>query len=92
MTSAQKRTALNHYSAYKRSTTYSLNEAYGKYSSAKANAWEYCENLMEKHDGHGLKVISHNAHIFTAGFMFEQDGKEMFMYISPSSDIPVEVA
>ena len=92
MTSAQKRTALNHYSAYKRSTTYSLDSAYGTDSSAKARAWRYCEDLMNQYDGYGLKVIGHNYHTFSAGFMFEQDGKEMFMYITHARDTAVEVA
>lgn len=92
MTAQDKRKALSHYDRYERSSDYSLNSAYGKYSSAKAQAWKYCEELMQEHNGWGLKVISHNTHMFTAGFMFEQDGKEMFMYISPSKDIAVEVA
>ena len=92
MTPAEKRTALNHYSAYKRSTTYSLDSAYGTYSSAKARAWRYCEELMQEHNGYGLKVIAHNCHTFSAGFMFEQDGKEMFMYITHARDTAVEVA
>lgn len=92
MTAQDKRTALNHYSAYKRSTTYSLDSAYGTYSSAKARAWRYCEDLMQKYDGHGLKVIGYNCHTFSAGFMFEKDGKTMFMYITHARDTAVEVA
>ena len=46
---------------------------------------------MYKFNGYGLKVISANGYQFTAGFMFEEDGKTMFMYISKSHDIAVEV-
>ena len=91
LTSADRRLALRNYDAYKRSTKYSLYDAYGTFSRAKAEAWEYCENLMKEYDGYGLKVISHNGYKFTAGFMFEWDNCQMFMYISRSYDIAVEV-
>jgi outer membrane phospholipase A len=92
LTYAHRRLALKNYDAYKRSTSYALYDVYGSCSSAKMRAWDYCKELMHKFDGYGLKVISHNCHQFTAGFMFESDGKEMFMYISKNHDIAVEVA
>lgn len=91
LTPANRRLALKNYDAYKRSTKYSLYDAYGSFSKAKAEAWQYCENLMKEYDGYGLKVISHNGYQFTAGFMFEYEGSTMFMYISRSYDIAVEV-
>ena len=87
-----RRTALSHYEAYKRSYDYSLRDVYTSWSTAKEKAWDYCKELMDKFDGRGLKVISHSRHMFTAGFMFEEDGKTMFMFISPSRDIAIEVA
>jgi hypothetical protein len=92
LTSANRRTALRHYDAYQRSTSYELYDVYGRCSSAKMKAWDYCKELMYKFNGYGLKIISANGYQFTAGFMFEEDGKEMFMYISKSHDIAVEVA
>lgn len=91
LTSANRRLALRNYDAYQRSTSYELYDVYGRYSSAKAKAWDYCKELMYKFNGYGLKVISANGYQFTAGFMFEEDGKTMFMYISKSHDIAVEV-
>ena len=91
-TATQKRQALNHYSAYKRSGMYSLEDAYGKYSSAKASAWRYCERLMDSKSGWGLKIITANGYQLTAGFEFTgEEGQLMFMYISKSSDVAVEV-
>lgn len=92
-TSAQKRAARQHYPAYVRSTDYSLGDAYGRYSSAKASAWRYCEELCEKHSGWGLKVIGHSSHFFSAGFKFAdpETGVVMFMYIAPTFDQSVEV-
>jgi hypothetical protein len=92
LTSTDRRRALSHYDAYKRSTATSLRDVYGTYSRAKDEAWDYCKELMYKFNGYGLRVISSSRYMFTAGFMFEEDGKEMFMYISPSRDIAVEVA
>jgi hypothetical protein len=47
---------------------------------------------MYKFGGYALRVISSSRYMFTAGFMFEEDGKQMFMYITPSRDIAIEVA
>lgn len=92
MTSADKRNARAHYRAYHRSGMYSLSDAYGSYSSAKASAWRYCERLMDEKSGWGLKVITAPTHQFTAGFEFcGEEGQLMFMYITKSKDIPVEV-
>lgn len=92
LTSANRRTALKHYDAYQRSFNYELYDVYGRCSSAKMKAWDYCKELMYKFNGYGLKIISANGYQFTAGFMFEEDGKTMFMYISKTHDIAVEVA
>ena len=92
LTSANRRAALRHYDAYQRSTSYELYDVYGRCSSAKMKAWDYCKELMYKFNGYGLKIISANGYQFTAGFMFEEDGKTMFMYISKTHDIAVEVA
>ena len=91
-TSEARRAALKHYDAYRKSYNYRLSDVYGSYSRAKEDAWEYCKELMDKFNGYGLKVITYSRDIFTAGFMFEEDGKTMFMYISPKRDIAVEVA
>ena len=71
-----------------------LNSAYGRYSKAKQNAWEYCKDLCDKKHGEGLKVISRNGWRFTAGFVFPhpKTGELMFMYISPSYDQEVSLA
>ncbi len=87
-----RRVAMSHYEDYKKSTAHSLRDVYGRFSAAKENAWRYCEDLMQMFDGYGLKVIASNGYMFTAGFMFEEDGKTMFMYITPSRDVAIEVA
>lgn len=87
----QKRNATSHIHQYNRSNATSLDSVYGRYSSAKARAWDYCLNLCEEKHGRNLKVISHNVSIFTAGFVFTDtvDGDERFMFITPSYDCEV---
>ena len=81
----------NAYMSYLRSGLYSLYDCYNNFSSRKAQAWEYCQNLMEEKNGSGLKVISYNTNFFTAGFVYEDEGKKMFMYITASSDVASEI-
>lgn len=89
--SYQRRMAKGNIESWKRSADYSLDSAYGRYSSAKANAWKYCRELCAKYEGRGLKVISHNTYMFTAGFEYDniETGEVMFMFITPSYDVTV---
>lgn len=92
MTNADKKQALAHYESYKRSSNTSLYDVYSSFSREKANAWEDCKELMYKKNGHGLRIISANWYMFTAGFKYEEDGKQMFMYITKTKDVAVEVS
>ncbi len=69
-----------------------LADAYGSYSKAKADAWKYCEEKRDKYDGWGLKVLSHNTYMFTAGFEFEnpETGAVALCIITPSKDFAFE--
>ena len=89
----RERTALSRYTDYIRSNASDLSDVYGRYSTAKAVAWNYCKDLMAKHDGWGLRIISHNGFMFTAGFEFSdpETGVLKFMYITKTSDTAVEV-
>lgn len=89
----RERTALKQYPYYRQSCAYDLSCVYASYSTAKAQAWRYCEDLMVKNDGWGLRVISHNVFMFTAGFLFRDPETDAlkFMYITKSYDTAVEV-
>lgn len=90
---ARERTALSRYEDYKRSNATDLSDVYGRYSTAKARAWNYCKDLMRQHEGWGLRIITHNGFMFTAGFEFTdpETGVLMFMYITKTYDEAVEV-
>lgn len=84
--------AKGNYEAYLRSEKYSLFDAYDRPSTHKEAAWDYCKDLCAQYDGYGLKVISKNTFIFTAGFLFlSTSGKQMFMFITPNYNRVCEV-
>ena len=89
----QKRQARNHYEAWKRSEDYALEFVYGRYSANKTSAWRYCREKQRELNGYGLKVITHNCMVFTAGFEYSdpETGVAMFYYISPSFDCAIEI-
>ena len=75
------------YERFLRSNMETLRDAYAKPSTRKEAAWEYCKELCAKYEGWGLRVISKNCFMFTAGFLFlSTSGKEKFMYITPEYD------
>lgn len=79
------------YVLYKNSTMESLADAYGRYSERKRKAWDGCKALCYQCNGHGLKVIGANTSFFSAGFEFEQDGRECFMFITKSENTAVYI-
>lgn len=89
----KKRVARANYSRYLTSRYDELYKAYSRASEKKWSAWEYCKGLCYKYGGHGLRVISFNTFIFTAGFEYTdaETGAAMFCYITPSYDCFTEV-
>lgn len=63
-----------------------LDDAYGRYSSAKAVAWRDCERKCAERDGYGLSVIGHNSSYFSAGFTYTGEMGKMFYVMTPTYD------
>lgn len=86
--SYQIKSAKAHIPMYENSWWYDLRDAYERYSSRKARAWDYCVHKMIEYNGLGLKVISRNTNVFTAGFVFfdKETGEPMFYYITANYD------
>ena len=63
-----------------------LSEVYGRYSSAKAAAWEECESICAELDGRNLCIKSSNVFVFTAQFEFvhPENGRPMVCHITPA--------
>lgn len=78
--------------AYVRSGANCLADSYGSYSRAKREAWKYCEEKRDALDGWGLKVLTHNSFMFTAGFEFKnpETGAVALCIITPSEDFAFE--
>lgn len=75
--------AKGNYERFLRSDMDDIYKAYAKPSKYKVSAWEDCKRLCAMYDGYGLRVISKNCFMFTAGFLFlTTSGKEKFMFIT----------
>ena len=55
--------------AYNRSDIYSLNQAYGKPSTAKTRADYHCRMMMQSEGGHDYKIIGYNGFYFTVAWI-----------------------
>lgn len=55
--------------AYNHSDIYSLNQAYGKPSTAKTRADYSCRMMMQSEGGHNYKIIGYNSSFFTVAWI-----------------------
>lgn len=78
--------------AWKLSDCFDIYEAYSRPSGAKVIAWHTCQKQCEEKNGYGLKITGHNSSFFSAGFMFEQDGKKFLQYITHCNDFIIELS
>lgn len=79
------------YSRWCNSTYDNIFKAYDRPSTKKISAWEYCEDLCSKYEGHDLRVIGHNCYKFTAGFVGKVDGEDVFVFITDCYDIYIQI-
>lgn len=81
------------YRTYLNSDATELWDVYGSFSTNKARAFNSCKELCKSLDGENLKIISHNCHIFTAGFTFfnNETGAQSFAFITPLHDRYIEL-
>ena len=59
--------------AYNRSEIYSLNQAYGKPSTANTRADYNCRMMMQSEGGHNYKIIGYNSSFFTVAWIAGKD-------------------
>lgn len=79
-----KKQVADYYERWLRLPTRDLDDAYGRYSAAKAVAWRDCERRCAEKDGYCLSVITYNTNVFTAGFEYDGEMGKMFYVITPS--------
>ena len=75
---------------YKRSSATELSHVYGRCSAAKIQALNYCKRKMVEMNGFAGKICTHNAQIFTYGFLFIRDGKTWMYYITPNYNYEID--
>lgn len=64
----------------------SLFECYARPSSAKVQAYEYCNRMYRLYDGSDFRILSYNTFNFTVGFVGTINGKKAFFYITSTYD------
>ena len=75
-----KRNLSAYYEQYKRTTATTLSDVYGRYSTKKQDAYDWCMKKMDELEGYGMKVLSATTYHFTVGFLYtdKETGKLMF--------------
>lgn len=66
--------------SYRQAGYNSVNEAYDRPSTTKQRIEQHILQDMRMVNGHDYKVCSRNCFHFTAGFLFESEGKQHLMY------------
>ena len=71
-----------------RATARDLKDVYGRYSTSKEKAWDYCFDMYCELYGWDFKIISYNTFQFTVGFYFYNKdlGNVCFAYITKDQD------
>ncbi len=69
---------------YNRSNAKNLNDVYGSFSKAKAEAFNMCLAHMHKNNGFDGRICSHNGWKFTFGYKYVNDlGYTTLCFITP---------
>ena len=95
MTKRDLQTIEWNYKRYINSTAETIEQAYKKPSGSKKMAFNDIWWMCRQMHGWGLKVISHTAQFFTAGFQYcdPENGNIRFRYITKSrildADLPI---
>ena len=77
---------------YENSKAVTLSDVYKTNSLAKNHAYAYCVEKCRAKRGYNLRIITHNANMFTVGFTFHdrKTGKIKFMYITKDYDTIID--
>lgn len=92
MTRGNKELMKSAYNRWCNSSDDNIFKAYDSPSMKKIEAWEYCEDVCKRYNGHDLRVIGHSCYKFTAGFIGEKEDKEtggvkdIFVFITDCYD------
>lgn len=79
------------YDAFRRSSDVTLYDVYGRYSQAKADAYEYCRKREQEFNSCNGVITSYNIFQFTYAFIGLCNGKHYLVYITKSADYAIEL-
>lgn len=81
------------YRAYCNSNMTNLYDLYKQPSKYKHIAYNYCRAMYNEYNGYDFRIISGNCQAFSVGFKYKnENGKEMFVYITKDYDREMVVA
>lgn len=76
--------------AFLRSDEVTLDEAYGRYSHAKASAYEYCRAREREFGSYDGVITGHNTCAFSYAFTGFCEGKRYLVYITKDYDYAID--
>lgn len=79
----------NYYSG--KSSSYDIETFYQRPSYNKIKAWRTCKKQCQEKSGYGLCITGGNSSYFSAGFIFENDGKKYLQYITYANNYCIEL-
>ena len=68
------------YAEYLATPSRCVNDVYARPSTAKRRAEREIINYLVDQDGYGYRVMSHNAQMFTVGYIIRNDEGKLFVY------------
>ena len=78
--------------AWEYSCDVDLDDAYGRYSHAKRNAYEYCREREQECQSYSGRITGHIACTFSYAFMCRVGAKSYLVYITHCNDYAIDVA
>lgn len=76
--------------AYNYSSDATLDEVYGRYSNAKAYAYEYCREREREFNSYDGVITGHNTCAFSYAFTGYCEGKKYLIYITKDGDYAID--
>lgn len=76
--------------AYLRSSDATLDEAYGSYSRAKLDAYNYCRCREREFNSYDGVITGHNCMTFSYVFTGWCEGKKYLIYITKDNDYAID--
>jgi hypothetical protein len=67
---------------YEQATMYELWELYGRFSRAKAYAFDRCKETMRQMNGYGMRIIGGNSCTFSCGCIAFHKGQKGVLYFT----------